>query len=66
VIEMAKPNPDKVIFQIGQIAMQRAEGDRQRGWSEYIRAMYQNTGSLAPRCDAKDFYAWFDEHNRGD
>ncbi len=57
---MAKPHPEKVIFQIGITAMQRAEGDRQRAWSEYIRATYQTTGSLAPRCNAKDFYAWYD------
>lgn len=58
---MAKPKPEKVISQIGKIAVQRSGGDRQKAWSEYIRAMYQNTGSLAPRCNAKDFYAWFDD-----
>lgn len=61
---MAKPHPEKVIFQIGKIAMQRAEGDRQRAWSEYIRATFQTTGSLVPSCNAKDFYAWYDEQNK--
>lgn len=60
---MAKPDSSKVSSQIGKIAIQRANGDRQKAWSEYIRAMYQNTGSLVPRCDAKDFYAWVDKND---
>lgn len=59
---MAKSHPEKVILEIGKLAVQRAEGDKMKAWSEYIRAMYQSTGSLAPRCDAKDFYEWFNKN----
>lgn len=55
-----KPDKSKVNPNIAKVAMERAGGDRQKGWSEYIRAMYQATGSLVPRCDAKDFYAYVD------
>lgn len=53
-----KPDPTKVQPSIAKLALERANGDKQRAWSEYIRAMYQATDSLAPRCDAKDFYAY--------
>lgn len=62
MIKLAKPHPEKVSLEIGKIAVQRAVGDKQKAWSEYIRAMYQSTGSLAPRCDAKDFYEWFNKN----
>lgn len=53
-----KPDKSKVHPAIAKIALERASGDKQKAWSEYIRAMYQSTGSLAPRCNAKDFYAY--------
>lgn len=55
-----KPDPSKVVPTLAKIAMENAYGDRQKAWSEYIRAMFQNTGSIVPRCDAKDFYAYID------
>lgn len=55
-----KPDKSKVQPSIAKLALSRASGDKQRAWSEYIRAMYQSTGSLAPGCDAKDFYAYID------
>lgn len=42
-------------------ALDKANGDRQRGWSEYIRLHFQATGHLSPGCDAKDFYATLDK-----
>lgn len=59
-----KPDKTKVQPAIAKIAPERANGDKQRAWSEYIRAMYQSTGSLAPRCDAKDFYAYLTSCDR--
>lgn len=53
-----KSDKSKVQPSIAKLALERASGDKQKAWSEYIRAMYQATGSLAPRCDAKDFYAY--------
>jgi len=39
----------------------RVAKDRQSAWSEYIRIVYRATGSLAPGCDARDFFAAYDE-----
>lgn len=41
-------------------ALHRTNGDRQKAWSEYIRLHFRSTGSLAPGCDAKDFYTCLD------
>jgi len=49
------------------IAYCRAKGRnrrecRQNAWSEYIRLHYQMTGSLAPGCDAKQFFEVLDKY----
>jgi len=38
----------------------RAAKDRGSAWSAYIVAHYRATGSLAPGCDARDFFAAWD------
>lgn len=48
----------RVIPALAREAYQRAKGEKQRAFSEYIRLMYRVTGRLAPGCDAKEFYAW--------
>ena len=32
-------------------------------YTHYILAHYRATGDLAPGCDARDLYAWWDEYN---
>lgn len=42
-------------------ALEQANGDRQKAYSEYIRLHFQATGYIAPGCDAKELYAVLDE-----
>ena len=61
---MAKPRPERVIPSLARLAIERARGDRARVYSEYIRAHFQATGSLAPGCDARDLVAWIEEQEQ--
>lgn len=55
-----KVNKDRVHPGMARAAREWAK-DRASAFSEYIRIHYQSTGRLAPGCDAKDFYAVYDE-----
>jgi len=59
---MAKPRPERVIPSLARLALVRAQGDRKKAYSEYIRAHYQATGRLAPGCDARDLGAWIEKY----
>ena len=59
---MAKADKSKVNKAMARAARDRAK-DRAAAFSEYVRLHYQSTGCLAPGCDAKDFYAVYDELN---
>lgn len=61
---MAKSDPSKVSLSLAKRALERANGDRQRAFSEYIKLRFQSTGKLGPGCDAKDFYACLDAIER--
>lgn len=54
-------NPNKVNPRAAMEALHRANGDRQKAYSEYIRLHFQSTGQLTPKCDAKDLYAYYDK-----
>ena len=58
-----KAHPEKVDPSIGYEVMTEAT-DRQGSWSDYIVAHYRATGDLVPGCDARDWFAWYDEQNR--
>lgn len=58
---MAKAHPEKVIPLL--LARAVATGKKRNDlFSEYIRFHYQVSGSIAPGCDAKDFYAAYDNY----
>jgi hypothetical protein len=59
---MAKPRPERVIPSLARLAIERARGDMKKVYSEYIRAHFQATGSLAPGCDARDLVAWIEKN----
>lgn len=54
----AKSHPEKVSEALARAALARAKSAG-ASYSEYIRAHYQATGSLAPGCDAKDLIEWY-------
>ena len=56
---MARANPEKVNPSMARAAMPKAT-IRTHLYTEYILIHYKATGSLAPGCDAKDLYAWYE------
>jgi len=54
-----KGNPNVVNRSLVEVAICEAK-DRGSAWTQYIMAHYRATGSLAPGCDAVDFYAAYD------
>ena len=54
-----KAHPERVDERLARAAM-RATDDRGKLYTQYILAHYRVTGSLAPGCDAKDLYAWYE------
>lgn len=59
---MAKTHPERVIPRLALKALRRAGGDRKAAWSRYVQEHFQATGSVTPGCDARDLFAWLDEH----
>ena len=53
-VNLARVNPD-----LAAIAM-RGCAHRTHLYTQYILAHYRITGDLAPGCDARDLYAWYD------
>lgn len=51
-----KGNSSKVDIDAGLKAIRQAGGNKQLGWSKYVILM-----GLRPGCDAKDFYAFYEE-----
>lgn len=58
---MAKAGITKVNPKAAMLALQNADWDRQKAYSEYIRLHFQSTGQLAPKCDNKDLIAYYDK-----
>lgn len=55
-----KPHPERVNASVGRQVLLVAR-NRQASWSDYIVAHYRATGQLAPGCDARDWFAWYDK-----
>lgn len=55
-----KPHPERVDPAIAARVCERAKS-RQHAFSDYIVSHFRVTGDLAPGCDARDFYAWYDQ-----
>ncbi len=62
VIKLSKKkgNPKKVNSTLAWKALERAEGDRKRAYSECIRLSFQTTGRLSPGFDNADLQAFYD------
>ena len=60
---MSKPHPERVSPELLTEANKIAHRDRQAAFSQYIVLMFRATGKLGPQCDARDFYALYDEMN---
>lgn len=54
--------PDRVHPKCAVLAISKAKDDM-HAWSEYVRIYFRSTGKLAPGCDARDFYAWWEGYN---
>lgn len=53
-----------VIPSVAWEALRLADGDRKKAYTQYVRLMYQATGSLNPRCDNKDLQAFYDTEGK--
>ena len=62
---MAKGNLSKVHPVMAYEALKLAGGDRNKAYSQYVKLMYQATGSLNPRCDNVDLQAFYDAEGDG-
>ena len=63
---MKKPHPERVDPPAGAEAVRAADGDRMGAWTQYVIVHFRRTGQLAPGCDARDFFAWYDGHKKGE
>lgn len=54
-----KAHPERVNPEIARLAIGRATM-RTHCYTEYIILHYRATGNLAPGCDARDLYAWYE------
>lgn len=54
-----KCRPERVHPRMARQALETANGDRRRAWTEYILLSFRTTGRLAPGCDNRDLQEFY-------
>ena len=54
-----RAKPELVDSHLAYQALDKAGGDRQTAWTQYILLHFRATGRLAPGCDMKDLQCWY-------